>query len=151
MQIESKASLVAQLEQLISKYDLTMHAHADSQMHQYFQQYDISLTEAHVLAYIGDHEKTNATAISNALHITRSGISKITARLVKKNFIQIQYAENSKKTLSYTLSPLGKEIYFVHADAHKQIHTQAENIIARYSEEELTCILRFLTEIAEIL
>ncbi len=47
--------------------------------------YAISISDVHVLAYIGEHQNTNAISIANALGITRSGISKITARLLKKN------------------------------------------------------------------
>lgn len=148
MYTDSKTNLIIQLEQLC---DTAMHTHANSAIHEYLHQYDISATDAHVILYIGEHEKTNATSIANALHITRSGISKITDRLVRKSLIQVQYAENSKKSLSYTLTPSGTELYQTYVTLHNQLHTKVHTALSHYTEEELTCIIHFLTEFAEIL
>lgn len=150
MEPVSQVLLVNQLEQLVTKFDLITHNYPNSELHQCLLENEISLTYAHVLAYIGDHDKTNAVSIANALNITRSGISKITTRLLKKGLIQIQYAENSKKNLSYTLTPEGQKIYLLHAASHTRIHTQVEELIDRYTEEEIACIAKFLNDLTEL-
>ncbi len=152
----AKKSFIMQLQQMVTTLNLEDHHHLEqdnefeAQLRQFLETYAISISDVHVLAYIGEHQNTNAISIANALGITRSGISKITARLLKKELIQAQHAENSKKELAYVLTPAGQEIHFVHGQVHQQIFRRLETVLDAYSEEEIDCIQRFLADLERI-
>ena len=138
-----KQAVVRQVQQMVTTRNWEVQHHRknqkgfEAQMQQIVETYGISISDVHVLAYIGDHENTNAISIANALGITRSGISKITARLLKKELIQAQHAENSKKELAYVLTPAGREIHLVHGHVHQQILKQLETVLEAYREAEI--------------
>ena len=152
----AKEAFITQLQQMVTTQNWEEHHHLENhnefeaQLQQFLETYGISISDVHVLAYIGDHENTNAISIANALGITRSGISKITARLLKKELIQAQHAENSKKELAYVLPPAGREIHLVHGHVHQQILQQLETVLEAYSEAEIICIQKFLADLERV-
>lgn len=152
-----KKTFIMQLQQMVTTLNTEDHHHLEpdnefeTQMRQLSETYAISISDVHVLAYIGEHQNTNAISIANAMGITRGGISKITARLLKKGLIQAQHAENSKKEMAYVLTPAGQEIYLVHAQVHQQIFQRLERLLDAYSEEEIGCIQKFFADLAQIL
>ncbi len=110
-----------------------------------------SISEDHVIVYIGQHPGTNATDIAEASGITRGGISKITARLVQKGFIEVQPAPDNKKNLSYTLTDEGQAIYAQHQQLHQQVLEQLHQLSQQYTPEEIATISRFLNDIAKFI
>ncbi|WP_289138808.1 MarR family transcriptional regulator [uncultured Brevibacillus sp.] len=78
-----EAILLAQIKKDLPDYD-----HAG----------DISITELHVIQAIGNHKAMNVTSIAHQIGVTKSAISKITARLIKKELIErYQLADNQKE------------------------------------------------------
>lgn len=150
----SSSQLLHQIEQFVNNID--EHTPTASQLSQFIQKRhlsvasSVSIAEYHVLAYIGDHPATNAVSISKSLGITQGGISKIAARLSKKGLIHAQYARDNKREVSYTLTSLGEELHELHTTLHKQTESRLNDLISRYTEEEIECITGFLAELSNI-
>lgn len=108
----------------------------------------LSITECHVIHYIGSHPLTNAITLATNLNITRGGISKITSRLQKKELIQSHQLEGNKKEVFYRLTPLGKTVYSLHQDLHQAKLSTLRNILHTYTTEEQQTISRFLTDLS---
>ncbi|SEU28861.1 DNA-binding transcriptional regulator, MarR family [Lacrimispora sphenoides] len=110
----------------------------------------LSLSELHVIAYIGSNEFTNATDISLGTSITKGGISKITNRLVTKKLIVCDFKAGNKKEKYYALTKAGKEVFLLHEQFHQESLNKLIKLISSFSEHELSILKRFFDGLVEI-
>ena len=111
---------------------------------------DITIVECHVIDCIERNPLINAVGISQKMNVTKGGISKITAKLLKKGLIQIYRMEGNKKEIFYSLTPLGKEVFIVHEQLHTALHQRFDLLLGRYSDAELNIISTFLKDFSEM-
>ena len=111
----------------------------------------ISLAECHVIDYIGRNHFTNATGISSGLRITKGGISKITARLLQRELIEVRHVDGNKKEKLYSLTPSGHKVFVLHAKLHALSYDRIKALIESFSSDELKIIDRFLDGLTEAL
>lgn len=107
---------------------------------------NVTPAECHVIDYIGKNRLTNAVGISNALGITKGGISKLTSRLSEKGFLEPYRMEGNRKEIFFTLTPSGKEVFEINARIDAQINERLLVLMSEYSPEELDVITRFLND-----
>ena len=107
----------------------------------------LSLAECHVIDYIGKTDRMNATAIAKKLNITKGGISKITAKLIKKKLIEVKRSSNNQKEIYYSLTALGIKIFNVHEILHEQAQGKFTSLFSSYSQEELKFASKFLDDL----
>ncbi|SHK14130.1 MarR family transcriptional regulator [Desulforamulus aeronauticus] len=108
---------------------------------------NLMLSEIHVIDCIGKNQLPNATFIAKELNMTKGAISKITSKLLKKQFIKANYLENNKKEIYYTLTTQGKEVFKVHEKLHDIENEKIINILTLYNKEELLTINKFLDDL----
>lgn len=106
----------------------------------------ISLAECHVIDCIERNETVNTTAIAQKLNMTKGGISKITAKLVKKNMIEAYRLANNQKEIYYRLKPLGRTVFTLHEALHEKAEEVFKNAFSAYSQEELEAAGKFLED-----
>lgn len=153
----SSEKLIREIEHFVNKIDSDEHMLSDTQLKQLLKDHHISaassvsITEYHVLAYIGDHPATNAVSVSKSLGITRGGISKIAARLQNKGLIEVQDVKDNKREISYRLTPSGTDLYMLHTTLHKQKEALMDDLLSRYTDSEIQCIARFFSELTHII
>lgn len=121
-----------------------LNAVLDQQGQREFRSMSLTLAECHVIDCIERNERINPTAIAKKLNITKGGISKITAKLIKKKLIETQRLPHNQKEIYYTLTPLGEKIFQAHAVLHVKEEEKFLTLLRAYSKEELTVIGRFL-------
>lgn len=107
----------------------------------------LMLSEIHVIDCIGKNRLPNATFISKELSMTKGAISKITAKLLEKGFIQGNQLEDNKKEIYYTLTPQGKEVFKVHERLHNIENEKIITTLTHYTKEELHTISNFLDDL----
>jgi DNA-binding MarR family transcriptional regulator len=121
------------------------------QGHEELRNISISLAECHVIDCIERNETFNTTAISKKLNITKGGISKITTKLIKKEMIEAYRLTNNQKEIYYRLKPLGRKVFEIHENSHKDAEEAFKKLFSAYSQSELEFASRFLADItAEI-
>ena len=106
----------------------------------------LSLTESHVIACIGDNEKTNGTFIAKSLNITKGGVSKAAAKLLQKGMIDDMRQPDNRKEVYYVLTELGREVYLAHAHMHEKSQDDLRDVLDKYSENELDTVSKFLSD-----
>lgn len=111
--------------------------------------YDISsipdnLTSVHVIDCIGNHEPINNTAIAEKMNLSKASISKISAKLLKENFVRRSQLNDNKKEVYFTLSPKGRQIYEIHARMHHIFEQRFITMMNGFSEAELLASLKFI-------
>lgn len=105
---------------------------------------DITLTECHVIDCIENNPQMNAVGISRIMSITKGGISKVTAKLLRKHLIEAYRLEGNRKEIFYRLTPLGKRAFKIHQTVHARAQSQLQTFLEGYSEGDLSCIKDFI-------
>lgn len=108
---------------------------------------EISITEFHVIACIGNNQNVNGMRLSQEMGMTRGGISKVMANLQKKDLIEAYSEPNNKKKVYYKLTPLGMRINQFHNEKHQQRNRTLEQFLDKFSDEEKAIVLKFIKEL----
>lgn len=151
----SSKHITSQIIQLIEHIEANNHEHIAEELREQMQQSgitnfsSISIIECHVIAYIGKYNITNAISIAKYLKITRGGISKINFRLIQKGLIEAHQKEGNKREVFYTLTSLGKKVYFIHNTLHEKTLHSFRQIVETYNESEKVIISDFLNVLIE--
>jgi DNA-binding MarR family transcriptional regulator len=106
----------------------------------------LTLTEFHVIACIGDSGQANQTLISKCLNITNAGVYKNILKLAEKKLIETLKLPNNKKEVHYRLTLLGEEIYKLHSELHRIIEHDFLERLSGFTVKELSTVSRFLSE-----
>lgn len=108
---------------------------------------ELSLSQIHCIAIIGDNDGANVTSISNQLDMTTGAITKMCKKLFSQGFVE-KYQENgNNQKIYYRLSESGQKIYEIHKELHDKIHEDKKSVIEKYNENEKEIIFRFLNDI----
>ncbi|WP_168119635.1 winged helix DNA-binding protein [Paenibacillus sp. HB172176] len=101
-----------------------------------------TITMLHVIDAIGKLEPTNGASISKAFGIPKGSVSKITKKLVRQKLIQTEHLPHNKKEVLFRLTALGRELFELHRELHKQMNKGIIRFLEQYSEEELLIFLK---------
>ncbi|MDP7981091.1 MarR family transcriptional regulator [Bacillus sp. WLY-B-L8] len=110
---------------------------------------DISLSELHVIACIGQQGLMNVTAITERMGMTKGAISKICTKLFNKNFVEKMKMLNNQKEIFFRLTDKGREIYHAHETLHNKAEEAWLSFLDKYTKEELVVIQQFIADVTE--
>lgn len=106
--------------------------------------WELSLSEIHCIDNIEKLESPNVTLLANIMRMTRGGITKITRKLIKKEFITSFKEEGNKKEVYFRLTSKGMEVYLDHKKTHKTAKDREMSFYSTFTGEEKNIILKFL-------
>lgn len=112
---------------------------------------DVDITECRVIDCIEKNNPINAKRISQKINITKSGISKVMSKLRKKELVNSNHIENNQREIYYSLTPKGKQVYFLHEEIYTKLREKYISILKTYSNEELSCIRKFINDMLNTL
>ncbi|MDR3231845.1 MAG: winged helix DNA-binding protein [Synergistaceae bacterium] len=107
----------------------------------------LSLSECHVLHHVGMETNPNGTRLSKVMGMTKSGISKLTAKLQEKGFILTERLPGNQKEICYRLTSDGEKVFRFHAGLHKIAEENMLKVVREYGRGELILIEKFLKKI----
>lgn len=105
---------------------------------------NLNINEVHAIDYIGRTENANVTKITNHLKITKGGVTKITQKLMIKEYISSYQTEKNKKEKYFNLTEKGKEIFIKHKTLHVEAMNRDKEIFDSFNENEKDVISNFL-------
>lgn len=103
-------------------------------------------SEVHCIEFIGKNQDSNVTKLASSLFMTRSAISKITKKLVKKGYIESYQKPDNKKEVYFKLTEQGKEIFEVHERTHEEFQQRDQVVFAQVTEQQYEELGRFLAK-----
>lgn len=112
---------------------------------------EVGISECRVIDCIEMNKPINAMKISSYTNLTKSGISKIMAKLKKKGLVNTHYIEGNQKEIYYTLTAKGKRVHQLHNEVYKKIRDKYIVLLSNYSKEELVCIDKFMHDVLNTL
>lgn len=104
---------------------------------------DYKPSEIHCIEYIGKSEDSNVTKLAETFYMTRSGISKITKKLIEKGLIESYQRPDNKKEIYFKLTEQGKAIYKVHEELHKEFQERDKAVFDHVTERQLDSMIGF--------
>lgn len=143
-------TLVYHVEAIEGQEEILLQALA-GQIDEHLRQAGLSLSECHVLDCMERHAGLNTTAIARKMNMTKGGISKIAAKLIKKDLIEVRRLPDNQKEIYYKLTPLGKQAFELHARLHRIARDEFANRFCLYSPAELQTVKRFIDDLIAIL
>jgi len=90
-------------------------------MSDYGEVADLSVTELHVIQSIGEKDKVNVTSIAQHIGVTKSAISKITGKLLKKGLIERYQLADNQKEVFFRLTSGGESVFSFHERFHRRL------------------------------
>ncbi len=109
---------------------------------------DMTIVMLHVLDAIGRLEPVNSITISKDTDIPKGTVSKIMPKLISKKFITKESLPNNKKEYLFRITPLGKELFHLHEQMHKQNDIKISNFLNKYDTRDLQFLIRMLLDFA---
>lgn len=106
----------------------------------------LSISELQVMRAIGDKERVNVTTIAQQIGVTKSAISKITVKLLKKELLDRYQLEDNQKEVFFRLTPVGKMVYDIHKKYYQKLEQDVYRFLERYDSEELDFLGNFMKE-----
>lgn len=106
----------------------------------------LSITELHVIQSIGSQEQVNVTTIAQRIGVTKSAISKITSKLMKKDLIERYQLEDNQKEVFFRLTTAGESVFHFHELFHSRLERHMLEFLSRYSDEELAFLQRVIRD-----
>lgn len=103
-------------------------------------------SEVHCIEFIGKNQDSNVTKLASSLFMTRSAISKITKRLVKKGYIESYQKPDNKKEVYFKLTGKGKEVFEVHERTHQEFQQRDQVIFDQVTEQQYEELGLFLAK-----
>lgn len=103
-------------------------------------------SEIHTIVAIEDIENPNVTGISQAMHMTRGAISKITKKLMQHGLIESYMADGNNQKIFFKLTNKGHLLYKEHEKRHNLWLERDNAFLKKYSKAELDAMQNFMQD-----
>lgn len=123
--------------------NVAMKEHAEPELAGY------TITEMHCIEHIGKLENPNVTKISQMLHITRGGVSKLIKKLMQRGAVVSYNSESNKKEIYYRLTPSGEKVFQAHELLHKKWNDKDVEFFKQFNDEEIKFAMDFIKKYTE--
>ncbi|HCE12623.1 MAG TPA: MarR family transcriptional regulator [Enterococcus sp.] len=106
-------------------------------------------TEVHLIEAIHDLPHPNVTQLAETLFLTRSAVTKLTQKLLKKAAITRYQSPENKKEILFALTEEGQSVYEIHRDLHQVFRERDQPIFATMDAQQKTALLDFLARYSD--
>ncbi|PIJ97417.1 MarR family winged helix-turn-helix transcriptional regulator [Lysinibacillus sphaericus] len=106
---------------------------------------ELYMIEAHTLNLIGDKIKTNTTEIAEITHRTKSAVSQMMDKLIKKELAFKYRNPDNYRELTIELTPKGQLVYEYHKKLDKEEFGNYLSDLENFTTEDFQKIITFLT------
>ncbi|MBC1514837.1 MarR family transcriptional regulator [Listeria immobilis] len=101
-------------------------------------------SEVHCIEYIAKNEDPNVTKLAEAFYMTKSAISKLTKKLMEKEFIESYQKPDNKKEIYFRLTSKGSAINQVHDELHQSFRNRDKVVFEHVTDEQYAAVLQFV-------
>lgn len=102
-----------------------------------------SPSEIHCMEYIGESADSNVTELAGSFYMTKSAISKLTKRLIKKGLIESYQKPDNKKEIYFRLTEQGKLVNDIHKGLDKEFQERDKAVFEQVTDEQYEIMIRF--------
>ncbi|MEM9921065.1 MAG: MarR family transcriptional regulator [Bacteroidota bacterium] len=106
---------------------------------------DISKKELMIVSYVGDNGKVIMREIANYMKIPVSTTTGLVDKLVQKNYLQRQYSESDRRSISIVLDELGVQTHRMMSDMKSEMANKILNDLEDYEANNFINMLEKVT------
>ncbi|WP_430609101.1 MarR family winged helix-turn-helix transcriptional regulator [Enterococcus sp. DIV0876] len=106
-------------------------------------------TEVHLIEAIHDLAHPNVTQLAENLFLTRSAVTKLTQKLLKKQAITRYQSPENKKEILFSLTDIGQSVYKTHLDLHQMFRERDQPIFSMMDAQQKADLLHFLARYSQ--
>lgn len=111
--------------------------------------YFFSLTEIHIIAYIGTHPNCLANDLVGYFSITKGAVSQIIRKLSKEQMLQYSISPTNRTRHPLCLTKEGMVAFYRHRQFHAEINNWIADSIGSFTKEQTKAIFEFLQKIEQ--
>lgn len=108
-------------------------------------------SEIHTVDAIGRHAQINITDLSNYLGVTKSAVSQMIDKLVKKGVVKKQVLSKSDTEVALSLTEKGKRVYASHVAYHKEFYHAIDQILTTVPEDDIRVFCDIMNKLDSLL
>ena len=105
------------------------------------------ISEIHTLASVQNHAPVNVTELASVLGVTKSAISQITGKLVKKGFLEKYKSSDNDKNIMLRLTPKGGKAVDGYEIFQQELFADLVDELEAMSQEQVEFIRLILDRI----
>lgn len=94
-------------------------------------------SEVHTLEAIKINNGTNITGLATYLGVSKSAVSQMIGKLIKKNMVFKTVLSKSDTEVALTLTPDGEEVCNRHDEIHRGLYRYVDEALAKVSERDI--------------
>ncbi|CEH29160.1 transcriptional regulator [Aneurinibacillus migulanus] len=110
---------------------------------------DLTLSEIHLIACIGNYGPINVTMISEKTNLTKGSVTRISKKLLKLDLIKRQQLLDNKKEVYFRLTGKGEKLHNIHNRLHQDIEQRFMGFLDKYTPEQLAFSRELLQDLLE--
>ena len=110
----------------------------------------ITINEVHLIDLIGRNQPVNLVKLSELLEVSRSAITQSVRRLIKKDLVSFEFAQDNEKNKYLILSKKGVEVFNIHKEQQEHIETAIFSVLKNYSDEDLQMVMKLLDDVEQV-
>lgn len=103
-------------------------------------------SEIHTIEAIGKHKQINVTELSSYLSVTKSAISQMIDKLIKKEMVDKKVLSKSDTEVALTLTPKGEIVYYKHEKYHRKFYDYVEQMLSTVSESDMAVFFDIMNQ-----
>lgn len=100
-------------------------------------------SEIHCVEYIGNNKDTNVTKLAETFYMTRSGVTKLTKKMINKRLIENYQKEGNKKEVCFRLTKQGRKVNAVHEALDKEFELRDKDVFKQFTDAEYDIMIHF--------
>ena len=129
----------ANIDQLCECFLQTVHqfGQLEKEMHTYGTGQKLHLSETHTIVDVGNHDNINVTGLAKLQGISKSAVSQMVSRLVKKGFIRKEPSPKTENEVVLSLTEAGKKVWQWHEKQHVWLSEKLTDIFAEYPRDTI--------------
>ena len=117
MCMNSKEDLVRKMSRTLFRI-LNKHTRLEALPFRIEEGVEVTHRELHVIQAVGENKRMNITDLGAFFGVTKSAVSQMTTKLVRKGFVEKESSVLNNKEMQLTLTQLGWRAF----DLHEQFH-----------------------------
>lgn|GEM_PF-2335209 len=95
---------------------------------------------------VGCLQPVNGITAAHRLGVPKGSVSKISRKLLALKLLRLEFLPHNKKEVLFRLTLLGEELFALHQVMRRRTEAGVSRFFARYSDDELQVIARFLRD-----
>lgn len=111
---------------------------------------ELRLSEIHTIIAINSQDNQNITVLAKKQGISKSAVSQMVSKLVKKGFITKEPSPETDNEVVLRLTESGKSVCMEHEQQHQWLRKQLSDIFSKYPSETTDTLAKLAVDVQKM-